>query len=357
MIEYKVRSRQLMDIIGEIKRKKLIISPYFQRNLVWRTVHKVDFIKTILLGYPFPEIFLANGDLDIEEMSATSAVVDGQQRLNSIIEYLNDEFKVDNKYYSEQIPEKKQQFLKYEIAVIELDIKYDDPQIKEIFKRLNRTFYSLSNIEKLSSEFAPSEFMLVAKLLCNELEISKEDDEDNEHDFDPNTPEDFVEWAKRQNVGYINRLIVESPIFSAYEISRQVHLMFTLNIIGTIVADFFNRNIKKDLLNTYSNEFPEKDMIVSKLNNIAKKINRMKLPRSSYWYNKANMFSLIIALYNNYSDVQNIDDSSLKKALQAFAKNVPSDYQIAAKEGVNNKKERLIRNKYIENVIEEIKKA
>jgi hypothetical protein len=49
MIKYSVRSRQLIDIIGDIKRNKVILAPYFQRNLVWRLIHKQDFIKTILL--------------------------------------------------------------------------------------------------------------------------------------------------------------------------------------------------------------------------------------------------------------------------------------------------------------------
>ena len=47
MIRYQVRSKELIDLVNEIKSKRLIMSPYFQRNLVWRVIHKVDFIKTI----------------------------------------------------------------------------------------------------------------------------------------------------------------------------------------------------------------------------------------------------------------------------------------------------------------------
>ncbi len=96
MTKYQVRSRELIDLVNEIRSKRLIMSPYFQRNLVWRLVHKVDFIKTILLGYPFPQIFIARGNIDLETMTTTSCIVDGQQRMNSISEYLKDQFKVDN---------------------------------------------------------------------------------------------------------------------------------------------------------------------------------------------------------------------------------------------------------------------
>ena len=43
MTKYHVRSRELIDLVNEIKSKRLIMSPYFQRNLVWRQIHKVDF--------------------------------------------------------------------------------------------------------------------------------------------------------------------------------------------------------------------------------------------------------------------------------------------------------------------------
>src|SRR5258706_1922629 len=130
------------------------MSPYFQRNLVWRLLHKIDFIKTILLGYPFPQIFIAKGSLDVENMQTTSCIVDGQQRMNSIMEFIQDKYKVDGKFYSELTIKEKEDFLKYQIPIIDLDIANDSPEIIEIFQRLNRTFYSLSTIEKLASEYA-----------------------------------------------------------------------------------------------------------------------------------------------------------------------------------------------------------
>lgn len=357
MIKYNVRSRQLVDVVNDIKDKKIIISPYFQRKMVWRTIHKIDFIKTILIGFPFPEIFIARGDLDIERMTTTSCIVDGQQRLNSIIEYINDKYEVDGKVYSKLQVDEKEKFLKYEIAIIELDMKHDDPQIKDIFKRLNRTFYSLSNIEKISSEFAPSEFMLVAKLLSKELDIINNNKEilgtdlDFDLEFDPNIPREFIKWANGKSTKNINKLIIESGIFSSYEISRQVHLNFMLNILGIILTGFFNRNIDRSILEQYANNFKLKDEIVDKLDNIASIILRLKLRKDSYWLNKANIFSLIIAFYNNYNRIILIGEKEIKKELEYFEKDIPQEYSLSAKEGVNNKKERLTRNKYIENLI------
>ena len=104
MIRYNVRSRYLVDVINDVKDRKLILAPYFQRKLVWRLGHKVDFIKTILLGYPFPEIFITRGNIDVMTMQTTSALVDGQQRVTTIKEYIEDKFAVDDRKYSDFSP-------------------------------------------------------------------------------------------------------------------------------------------------------------------------------------------------------------------------------------------------------------
>jgi len=363
MIIYNVRSRRLMDIVSDIKRKKLIMSPFFQRKLVWRTIHKIDFIETILKGYPFPEIFIAKADIDIERMTTRDCIVDGQQRLNAIVEYLDDKFEVDARKYSQLDPKSKEEFLKYEIAIIELDINKDDPEIIEIFKRLNRTFYSLTVIEKLSSEFGPSELMLLAKLISGELKskadkISVDEElgesETDDFDFDPDVPEEFIRWSNTVNVSKIRSLITEYNIFSEYEISRQVHLMFSLNILGTILKGIYNRNIDRDLLDKYSDNFEAKERILKNLEEVAAKILKLKLKRTSTWFNKANMFSLIYSFYKNKEKILEIPEQKIKEALEKFEETAPEDFRLAAKEGVNNKKERTIRDKCIQKIINDL---
>ncbi len=178
-LRYTVRSREIVDLISALKNDALILSPYFQRNLVWREGHKKDFIDTVLNGYPFPQIFLARGPIDIETMKASTCVVDGQQRLNSIREFVNDKFDVKGKKFSQLTIEEKTEFLKYEVAVIDFDLNADDNRLKDIFHRLNRTYYALSGIEKIASEFSSSQFLITARVLCERF-----DDEDNADDIE-----------------------------------------------------------------------------------------------------------------------------------------------------------------------------
>jgi len=185
MIKYHVRSRDLITIVNEISAGRLILDAYFQRNLVWREVHKQDFIKTIMLGYPCPQIFISRGEIDVERMETTSCVVDGQQRLDAIRAYIRGDFSVDGRTYQQLSSDEKAGFLKYELAVIELDLGNNDPRVKDIFQRLNRTANSLTAIEKLASQYAPSQYMLVASHLAGELEIDPSDDEDTGFRIDP----------------------------------------------------------------------------------------------------------------------------------------------------------------------------
>ena len=326
------------------------MSPYFQRNLVWRQVHKIDFIKTILLGYPFPQIFIARWTIDVDTMLTTSCIVDWQQRMSSIIEYLKDWFKVDGNLFSELDPPKKEIFLKYQIPIIDLDINNEDPEIIEIFQRLNRTFYALSWIEKLSTEYAASEFMLLAKFLVWDFKTLTEE-EDLPLQSDPTIPSSFIDWSLSKKVKNFDKLFSEEDIFSSYEISRQVHLMFTLNLMSTHIVWFYNRNdfVDKHLLE-FAEVFSQKDELFTLMDAVAWKFLKLKLKKKSYWLNKANAFSLLSFFMNNLERVLVLNEVEIKGKLELFESNIPDDYRIAAKEWVNNKQERLLRNQYLENI-------
>jgi hypothetical protein len=350
MIRYQVRSKDLIDVVNEVRDKRLIMSPYFQRNLVWRQIHKIDFIKTILLGYPFPQIFIAKGNIDLQTMTNTSCIVDGQQRMNTIFEYVKGEFKVEGKNFHDLDVKEKEAFLRYQIPIIDLDMDTNDPEIIEIFKRLNRTFYSLSTIEQLSTEYAPSEFMLLAKLLTDEIKFTQDEDDEDllPLQLNPNIPDSFIEWSINKVVKYYNRLILDESIFTLYELTRQVHLMFTLNLIATYTSDFYNRNEFVIIyLEEYKDNYPIKDKSLNALEQAASKVLKLKLKKKSYWLNKANIFSIIILFAKNIDSLENLDEKVFKENLEAFELELPTDYQLAAKEAVNNKRERLIRNQYL----------
>jgi uncharacterized protein with ParB-like and HNH nuclease domain len=241
MISYKVRSVSLLNLVNDINKGLLIPDAYFQRNLVWRETHKKDFIKTILLGFPFPEIFISKGKIDVENMSTVSCIVDGQQRTDAIRGFISNEFEVEGRYYKDLLEDEKSSFLKYEIAVIELDLENDDQRVKEIFQRINRTSNSLTIIEKLASEYSTSEYMLVAKLLTDQIELNTTN---NLFKEDPNIPDSFYVWAKLHRTLKSKKLFTSSSIFSVIEISKKNNLMYVLNIMSSVIGGMYRRNDK-----------------------------------------------------------------------------------------------------------------
>lgn len=358
-IDYKIRSVQLLNYMNDIESGRLITNPFFQRNLVWRELHKQEFIKTILLGYPFPHIFLSKGKIDLDKKISIASIVDGQQRTNAIIEYISGSLLVNNKTFSELDDDEKQDFYKYEIPVIELDLTNDDKIVAEIFQRINRTSNSLTMIDRKSSEFSASEFMHFAEFICGQMELlPNEQDDDDDDDIsniknNPYIKESFKKWAKDIEKNKANKefkkLITSQNLFTTREIAKKTNLQYTLNIISTIIFGFFNRNDASwELAELYNEEFNMKDDLIISLNKASYIYNNLKLKKTSIWNRKANFFSLFIYLCRNiskfeYNNQENIN--YIKKSIEEHE--LSDEYKISAKEGINNKKERELRNKEI----------
>lgn len=349
MIKYQVRSRDLVGVYQEIKSGRLIPDAYFQRNLVWRDAHKSDFIKTILLGFPFPQIFISKGKIDIAAMQTTSCIVDGQQRMNAIREFIEGVFSVDERRYNDLSDNEKSDFLKYEIAVIELDIENTDPDIKEIFKRINRTANALTNIEKLASEYAGSEFMFTCRVLADDIELDSTVDDD--YKIDPAITSDMIDWAKSLHIPKVKNIFLGGSIFSPHEVRRKAHLQYLLNIVTTVLGGYYNRNAKvNDLLNDYASEFPVKDHVIKTIEIVSECFIKLKLPMKSIWKNKANFFSLFVEMYLICEHASLNVDATRAKLIE-FEENQPDDFKKAGQEAANNKQQRELRGRYAKQLL------
>jgi hypothetical protein len=73
---------QIRDFV--VKEKWMNLRPEYQRRLVWDQKKKSLFIESLLMNVPVPPVFLYESDLNRYE------VMDGQQRLNAILEFYED---------------------------------------------------------------------------------------------------------------------------------------------------------------------------------------------------------------------------------------------------------------------------
>ena len=75
---------QILDFVQS--RKWINLKPEYQRRLVWDDAKRSLFIESLLLNIPIPAVFLYEWDLGRYE------VMDGQQRLNSIVDFYENGF-------------------------------------------------------------------------------------------------------------------------------------------------------------------------------------------------------------------------------------------------------------------------
>jgi disulfide oxidoreductase YuzD len=139
--------------------RQLDLEPSYQRKSVWTTADRKYFLDTIFRGYPSPPIFVHKtiNDNGVSEYH----VVDGKQRLQTIILFSENKFaldktfgdsKLDGKKFNELDGELKKVFWNYSLNVDYLDID-EKTNVNEIFDRINRNSRNLEPQELRHAKF------------------------------------------------------------------------------------------------------------------------------------------------------------------------------------------------------------
>lgn len=92
-----VRGDAVERLYGQYTDQKLLVNRRYQRKLVWTLEEKQKFIDSLMYGYPVPLILLAEsrrGDRTVYE------IIDGMQRLNAVMSFLENEFSVHGQYFN-----------------------------------------------------------------------------------------------------------------------------------------------------------------------------------------------------------------------------------------------------------------
>jgi hypothetical protein len=138
--------------------KRLILNPDFQRGSVWTPAARTYLIDTILRQLPVPKIYLRT-IVDKNTKKSVREVVDGQQRLRTIVDFANDKITLSKRAgdlagykYSTLSEDLKDIFLSYPIAVDQI-LNADDTEILEVFARLNSYSVQLNGPEKRHAKF------------------------------------------------------------------------------------------------------------------------------------------------------------------------------------------------------------
>lgn len=160
----------VIDFLDWQRQGSLELRPFYQRRSVWNPRIKSLLIDSILRGFPLPLVFL-HRSVNLETTRPMRHVVDGQQRLRTILSFIdidsisdadeNDRVTVlrsHNSTYSntpfERLPSDiQQQFLHTTLSVNILPPSVGDAKILEIFQRMNSTGLKLTSQEIRNASF------------------------------------------------------------------------------------------------------------------------------------------------------------------------------------------------------------
>ncbi|MCV7035684.1 DUF262 domain-containing protein [Mycobacterium heckeshornense] len=125
--------------------------PDFQRYEVWTPQKKSRLIESILLDLPIPIIYLG------QEQDETKIVIDGQQRLMAIFDFLDNKYSLkglgplkatlENLRFKEMPQTLQHRVRQFQLSTVEI-LKESDPLVKfDLFERLNMGATSLNDQE------------------------------------------------------------------------------------------------------------------------------------------------------------------------------------------------------------------
>lgn len=318
---------RLRKLLSQIKAQTLIPNPEFQRRLVWANKHKVAFIQTVLDQLPFPEIYTAAGEVNLETGEGKEILVDGQQRITTLYQYFSgsEDLKYEGglKKYSDLNPEEQEAFLEYEVVIRDLG-KLPIEVIKDVFKRINSTNYSLNAVEVHNARFDGA-----IKKFADEVSSNK-----------------FFE---------------EHRVFTNNDIKRMRDLGFALVVIITMQSTYFNLESEfEDFLEKYNDNFPQEEELRTQIEELFQIIDSLNFAEDSRAFKKSDLFTLLVELHryifkeNFKLDLKKLE-TNLKEFYSMVERNDPleyiQNYSKAVIQGTNNRSSRIIRGDIIGSII------
>jgi len=264
-------SMVIQDLVNAYEREELDISPWYQRRAVWTTAHKSYLINTIFSRMPVPSLYIRHV-LDFDNERTIKEVVDGQQRIRSIIEFKANKFSArhpehDKRVYFDKLtPHEREQFLMAKLPVAYL-IAADDSDVIEIFGRLNAVSKTLNPQEKRSAQYSG----------------------------------EFHQFCLRQSA---SRLAVwrEMNLFTANDISRMAEVQYTAELAMAMVSgmtDFSSARINA-AYKEWDEDFPERGPITARFDRVFNLIAALKPEqvRGTIFQRSPIFYSLVLVLDN-----------------------------------------------------------
>lgn len=204
----------IQDIVNLHKRDELNLRPWYQRRVVWTPQQQSYLVNTIHEQKPIPSIYIRHS-IDVSSGRSLREVVDGQQRLAAVLEYVLDKFSARHPRhpkparFSQLTRSEKHAFLTTSMSVGYL-LGATDADVIEIFGRINSVSKKLSPQEKRNAHFAGEFKQFCLRQASNRVDF----------------------WRSHK-------------IFTALQIARMVEVQFVSELVMNIVDGLQDYSPKK----------------------------------------------------------------------------------------------------------------
>jgi len=311
-MNHKSSPRSIAWFQDHYKEGRLELRPPFQRKPVWLEKQRCTLIESVLMEIPIPEVYVQV--TQSEDGAEHFGVVDGQQRLRTILQFIgleqeddrqlgedNNNFKLDalhssspyrGKAFADVVGEPRKSFFRYEICVRFLYTE-NTKEIEDVFKRLNKFAMPLKAQELRNATYHGAFAKLSEQLADDEY------------------------WA-------VNRIVRPAAIRRMADIEMMSDLLIGLlhgpqGGSARIIDQYYEQ------YEQFDEEFPDQNRIVRKFAKARNAIERL-FPEISEtrWGNRADFYSLFVTLGNSLEkrELLKAKEKDLRNTLITFATEV-----------------------------------
>lgn len=241
------------DFLGWQRDKTLELRPPFQRNATWKPIAKSGLIDSLIRGYPVPALFLQDRT-DSKSFHRKLVVVDGQQRLRTVLAYVDitcltdadqrDKFSLmaihdsgrAGKTFEKLSEDDKDRILSTRMNVNIVGSLVTESELLEIFRRMN-TYGAHLNNQELRNAGYDGLFKEVSYRLAGD------------------TLERWLEWG----------------LFNRQEIAEMRDVEFTSDILLLILngTQMASKKVIDDAYEDYANEFDHMTTVMERFRHLS----------------------------------------------------------------------------------------
>ncbi len=234
MLKFQAQVYRINDVLGWHDRRELVLAPDFQRRKVWTPRGRSFLIDSVIKGMPLPQFFIREVVLPRERRTVRE-VVDGQQRLSAILDFLAGNFTMLPMHSDEygRVPfERLPEAIQREVLSFPLSVNIlegvSDSDVLAIFSRLNSYSMPLNKQEKLNALYVGAFKKSMAELAQTHLQY----------------------WVRHD-------------ILSKQPIARMRDVEFTSELVAAMLLGLQNQKaVIAELYKKYDDEFSQANFVV-----------------------------------------------------------------------------------------------